>query len=66
MMREERKSKMEEPIPLWIMKSKLYLTDRQIKWLCILFPMSVVGPLGLLINVLIYLVIAVCIFRGIV
>ena len=66
-MKKERNSKMGEHIPFWIMKSKLYLTDRQIKWLCILFPISAfIGPLGAVINVLIYLVIAVCIFRGVI
>lgn len=46
---------------------EIYLTDRQIKWLCILFPVSaVIGPIGILVNVLIYLVIAVCIFRGVI
>ena len=66
-MRKERKSKMDDAIPLWKMKSKLYLTDRQIMWLSIMFPVSaIIGPVGILINVFIYLVIAVCIFRGIV
>lgn len=64
-MREERNSKMDEPIPLWTMKSKLYLTDRQIEWLCILFPVSaIIGPVGILVNIFIYLVIAMCIITG--
>ena len=66
-MRKERESKMYLPIPLWIIKSKMYLTDRQIKWLCIFFPISaIIGPLGMLINIFIYIVIAVCIFRGVI
>ena len=43
----------------------MYLTDRQIKWMCIIFPISAfIGPVGAVINVLIYLVIAMCIYTG--
>lgn len=57
-MRKKRNIEMEEPIPLWLMKSKLYLTDRQIKWLCILFPISaIIGPVGVPLNIIIYLII---------
>ena len=46
---------------------EIYLSDRQIKWLCIVFPLSaIMGPIGMIINIFIYLVIAVCIFIGIV
>ena len=47
--------------------SKMKLTDKQILLLCILFPISnIIGPIGILVNIFVYLVIFVCITTGII
>ena len=41
------------------------LTDRQIKWLCRIFPISaIIGPVGIPLNIMVYLILLVYVVGG--
>ena len=44
-------------------KMKIDISDRQIKWLCRIFPISTyIGPVGIFLNIILYAVIIAFIF----